>query len=280
MLRNPRTFNTGWLRAEAWLSMMNSLPIRLYVARIGWIGLGLLVIGLFSPVHQPYGDWIAVVLMVWITAFITYGFCLNSAKSRKDLLKKMVIVCVVAAGAEFVFYGASTTDENGSDISRGWRPNFNEKAGEAVRAFLLLVCGTSTGVCLAGFVRRSGIPDQEAAKVLEALRFLSDGRNVHYGKLVEILFGDLDIASKSIIYAPTFEDVINCVEAKLEIVNDPIAFTRLLEEAHNTHSSLWYPNSPIGEHAILGNRHVIMDDVAKQQFEARHRQLRLQLDTN
>jgi len=124
-----------------------------------------------------------------------------------------------------------------------------------------------------------------AGKFLKAMRFLLDDTNAHYRKLLEILFGNIDVAVSNVIEAASFDEVLERAGAKLEIVDDEAQFKALIDDSRNVRSpesaarmcinAQW--GSMIGHHAIFADRRVVMDDVARRQFDARQQQLQIQL---
>jgi Domain of unknown function (DUF4062) len=126
--------------------------------------------------------------------------------------------------------------------------------------------------------------NRDAARFLKAMRFLLDDTNAHYRKLVEMLFGNIDVAVKNVMDAGTFDEVLERGGAKLEIV-DLTEFRALIDSSRNanTESPVAGPmqahwGSLNGSHAIFADRRVVMDPVAKRQFDGRQEQLRIQLD--
>lgn len=129
-------------------------------------------------------------------------------------------------------------------------------------------------------------PDQNATNFLNVMRFLLDDTNAQYRKLLEGLFGNIDVAVAKVIDAPTFDDVIKRSGVNLEVV-DPAELKSLIEGSRNAPvgdpgstdrmclNAQW--GSVWGGYGVFADGRVVMDAKAKKHFDARQQQLRIQL---
>lgn len=130
-------------------------------------------------------------------------------------------------------------------------------------------------------------PDQHATNFLNVMRFLLDDTNAQYRKLLEGLFGNIDVAVAKVIEAPTFDDVIERSGVRLEVVGTQTELTSLVDASreatstdpgaidtmclNSTWGSIW------GGYAVFADGRVVMDAKAKKHFDGRQQQLRIQL---
>jgi hypothetical protein len=121
----------------------------------------------------------------------------------------------------------------------------------------------------------------ESAKFIKAMRFLLDDANETYRKVVEKVFGNIDVAVKNVISALTFEDVVKRSGYSLEIA-DQIQIRSLMNRpstgGNAAESQLVSAhNSWNGSYAIFSDRRIVLDEQAKQEFDSRQAQLQIQL---
>jgi hypothetical protein len=125
--------------------------------------------------------------------------------------------------------------------------------------------------------------DHDAAKVLKTIRFFQDQKNAYYRELIESLFGDMDIAMRNVMKAASFPEVVQLGGGKLEIINDAAQLKSIVQGTGNASSRQDNVSRPmkarwgtlIGHYAIYPDRHIVMDDIARRQFEDRQQQLRI-----
>lgn len=130
-------------------------------------------------------------------------------------------------------------------------------------------------------------PDQNARNFLNLMRFLLDDTNAQYRKLLECLFGNIDVAVARVMDAPTFDDVVERSGTKLEVVADQAELKSLTDASrdavsrdpgavdrmclHGQWGSVW------GGYGVFADGRVVMDAKAKKHFDSRQHQLRIQL---
>jgi hypothetical protein len=130
-------------------------------------------------------------------------------------------------------------------------------------------------------------PDQSATNFLKVMRFLLDDTNAQYRKLLEALFGNIDVAVAKVMDAPTFDDVIRRSGVKLDLVADQAELKSLIEGSRQPNivdptavdrmclNAQW--GSVWGGYGLFANGRVVMDAKGKKHFDARQQQLRIQL---
>ena len=120
-------------------------------------------------------------------------------------------------------------------------------------------------------------------KFLTTMRFLLDDTNAHYRKLVEKLFGNIDVAVKNLMEAKTLDEVFERAGSRLEVVDDELAFKALFEDRNLQSASSrliagqYGGGTGVAQYAIFSDGRVIMNSASKRDFAARQEQLRIQL---
>jgi hypothetical protein len=131
------------------------------------------------------------------------------------------------------------------------------------------------------------VQDQGATNFVKVMRFLLDDTNAYYRKLLEHVFGNIDVAVAKVMDARTFDDVIKTSGARLEVVDDQAQLKALIDGSRTSSSedppavdrmcvnAQW--GSVWGGYGIFADGRVVLDAKAKRHFDARQQQLRIQL---
>lgn len=96
--------------------------------------------------------------LIFICA-VAYSLCMTSSRTTKDLLKNVVIVCVLIGALGFVRLGHQTLDEDGMTIDEGFEPTYEQRAVKAVEDFAWFLPPALVGLWLSRIVR-----DQDARR--------------------------------------------------------------------------------------------------------------------
>lgn len=115
---------------------------------IGWGGFLITLVGLLT-LPLPYSSWAHLTWVLWMAACVAYRLCLDSGKSRADLVKNAVVACVVLGGLSLIYHGEPSYDEDGNEVSEGFVTTFDSKAGAGVKTFIKLFVGAYIGIVVA-----------------------------------------------------------------------------------------------------------------------------------